>query len=96
MYEVIEDAFYLQEFQGTGGMRDNSIDLIESFNALIEELKDSGFKSSDDFRGAGKGFCQNIDYGKEILLGFATASKHSGLPISRALKSFILGMKQKS
>jgi hypothetical protein len=73
---------------------DDSIDFIESCGILLEALKAGGFHSSDDFRRAGKRFCQNIAYGREILLAFQTASRRIGLPISMELKSFILGMKQ--
>lgn len=96
VYDIVEDALYLQDSKGAQEIRENSKELIESLDALMEELKDSGFDSPDDFRRAGKGFYRNINYGREILLGFSTASKHRGLSISRDLKSFILGMKQES
>ncbi len=94
VYDLVEDTLYVNDVRRAGDVADNSVDLIVSFNDLSAALRDSGLDSSDDFRRAGKRFCQDIAYGREILQAFQTASKRSSVSVSRDTLSFILGMKQ--
>lgn len=94
VHELVQDSLYLRDARGADEVTEDSRDFIKSCDRLLAALRQGGLDSSNDFRRTGKQFCQNIAYGREILLAFQTASRRSGLPVSMDLKSFILGMKQ--
>jgi small nuclear ribonucleoprotein (snRNP)-like protein len=93
VYDLVENTMYLEDADGFSEIEDFSMDLIISFDYLVDELRECGYKSAEDFRRAGKKFYPSTDYGQRILIGFRRASQKADFPISKDLKNFILGMK---